>query len=87
MTGNWVNTILGTPPAPILRKLTIAEFAWIIQRGYDYVAAETRSNKRLRPYVQGGRPKLIHPAALEIYGVDSEFGAMRFALFEQHSAA
>ena len=82
-----MNTPSVTPsPAPIIRKLTIAEFAFIIQRGYDYMAAETRSNKKLRPYVQGGRPKLIHPAALEIYGVDSAFGAMRFAQLPQHSA-
>lgn len=73
--------------APLPHKLTIAQFAWCIERGADYVGEQTRINARLRPYVQGKRPKLIHPAALSLFGVDSGLAAARLRQFPGRSPA
>ncbi len=76
-----------SPPNPIPHKLTVAQFAWCIERSCYFVYEEIRLNPRLRHQVQGRCPKLIHPAALALYGVDAAHAAKRLALFAQPSAA
>jgi hypothetical protein len=74
-------------PEPLPHKLTVEQFAWCIERSAYYVNEQTRINPKLRPYVQGSRPKLIHPAALALFGVDGAHAATRLALLEHKSAA
>lgn len=67
---------------PLPHKLTVAQFAWCIQRSAYYVNQQTRINPKLRQYVQGKAPKLIHPAALALFGVDSGFASIRLRLLD-----
>jgi hypothetical protein len=68
-------------------KLSIAQFAWCIERSRDYVEGEIRTNRKFKTFVQGQRPKLIHPSALELYGVDSGLAAARLRQFPGTSKA
>ena len=70
---------------PVPSKLTLAQFAFCIQRSVGFVKLETRINPKLKARVQGRRPKLIHPAALALYGVDPQLAASRLAQWPQPS--
>jgi hypothetical protein len=74
-------------PDLIPHKLTVAQFAWCVERSEYTINEETRLNPKLRKYVQGRRPKLIHPAALELYGVDARLAVARLAQFPRTSPA
>lgn len=64
-------------PAPIPHKLTVEQFAWCVERSAYTINEHTRINPKLRAHVQGKRPKLIHPAALALYGVDAALASER----------
>lgn len=66
---------------PIPHKLTVAQFAWCIERSAYFVNEQTRINPKLRHYVQGVCPKRIHPAALALFGVDGALAAARLKCF------
>lgn len=83
--------LIGKPvsvvPEPIPQKLTVEEFAWCVQRSAYSINEDTRLNPKMKKHVQGKWPKLIHPAALALYGVDSALAAARLAQFPHKSAA
>lgn len=72
---------------PIPHKLTVAQFAWCVQRSAYSINAATRVDPKLKKHVQGKCPKLIHPAALALYGVDPAHAALRLAQWPHKSAA
>lgn len=74
-------------PEPLPHKLSITQFAWCIERSAYFVAEQCRTNRELKRQVQGLRPKLIHPAALALYGVDSGLAAARLRQFPGTSRA
>lgn len=72
-------------PEPIPHKLSVDQFAWCVERSAYFVNEQTRINPKLRAHVQGKRPKLIHPAALALFGVDPGHAALRLRLFQKPS--
>lgn len=72
---------------PIPHKLTVEQFAFCVERSAYTINEDTRLDPKLRKFVQGQRPKLIHPAALALYGVDQALAASRLALWSHKSAA
>ncbi len=66
---------------PLPHKLTVEEFAWCVHRSAYTVREWRRTNRAFRKHCQGERPIMIHPAALELYGVDSGLAAARLQQF------
>lgn len=62
-------------------KLTVEQFAWCVQRSAYHIRQRRRLNREFRKHCQGLNPILIHPRALELFGVDSSLAAVRLAQF------
>lgn len=73
--------------APLPHKLTLAEFAWCVERSVYGIAERRRNDRKFRAHCQGERRIKIHPAALALYGVDSGLAAARLRQFPGKSPA
>lgn len=61
---------------PILRRLTVADLAYVTERCEETVRRAIRSNRALRKYVSGP-PYLVSPEALPLFGVSQALAAAR----------
>ena len=71
-----------SPPAPVfIRRLTVRQFAAVIERGEEYVRRRIRA--RIIPSNEvHGPPFLIKPQALSRFGIDPELAMTRLAHLE-----
>ncbi len=73
---------IDSPPAPtFIRRLTVRQFANVIERGEEYVRRRIRARIIPRNEVNGP-PFLIMPQALSRFGVDPELAMIRLAHLE-----
>ena len=72
---------------PLPHKLTVAEFAWCVERSAYTICERRRKDRAFRKHCEGERPIRIHPAALALYGVDSGLAAARLRQFPGKSRA
>jgi hypothetical protein len=77
-------------PAPVnatfSRRLTVEQFAFIIERSEEHVRRNIRG--RVIPRAdRDGPPYLIHSRALKLFGVTPELAAVRFALWRSQQQA
>jgi len=75
-------------PPTITHRLTVEQFAFIIERTAPHVREKIRL-LRIPRADRDGPPYLIHPRALKLFGVSPELAATRLALWhrQQPSAA
>jgi hypothetical protein len=73
--------------SPLPHKLTVAEFAWCVERSAYTIRERRRTDRGFRKHCEGARAVKIHPAALALYGVDSGLAAARLRQFPGTSRA
>lgn len=73
--------------APLPHKLTMAEFAWCVERPVYSIRERRRTDRKFRAHCEGENRVKIHPAALALFGVDSGLAAARLRQYPGTSPA